>query len=326
MTDTPASFVHLRVHSAYSLSEGALPIKLLAKLSVAQSMPALGISDTGNLFGALEFAEVMSGAGVQPIIGCTLLVDTEDTPKGPAHGHTALDLSRIALIAQNEVGYRNLLKLSSRAYLDAPEAELPHITITVLENLSDGLICLTAGPNGLINKPLLENQRSVAVSRLQRLKSIFGLRLYIELQRHGLPEERLAETGLVELAYEMDLPLVATNEPYFASADDFAAHDALICIAEGEVVANENRRRLTPDHYFKSQSEMVSLFADLPEAIENTIEIARRCSWYPEEIDPILPKFTSGSEASDEAEELRVQSRLGLANRLDALGLAEGYT
>ncbi len=326
MTDSPVSFIHLRSHSAYSLSEGALPIKLLGKLAVAQAMPALGISDSGNLFGALEFAEAMQGAGVQPIIGCTLLLDPEENTDTRALGRNGLDLSRIALIAKNEIGYRNLLKLSSRAYLEAPEAELPHVPMSLVEKLNEGLICLTAGPGGLINKPIVENQRSLARERLERLKRCFGDRFYVELQRHGVGEEQAAEAALIELAYDLEIPLVATNEPYFANADDFAAHDALICIAEGEVIANDNRRRLTPEHYFKSQAEMVSLFADLPEAVENTVEIARRCSWYPHSIDPILPKFTSGEDASDEAEELRVQARNGLADRLDKLGLAEDYS
>ncbi len=327
MTDSsPASFIHLRTHSAYSLSEGALKIKKLGKLATEQAMPALAITDTGNLFGALEFAEAMANSGIQPIIGCTLLVDAEDGPEGPAHSRNALDLSRLVLLAKNEPGYRNLLKLSSRAYLDVPDAELPHVSLSVLQSLSDGLICLTGGPNGLINTPLVENRRPVAMARAERLKQMFGDRLYVELQRHGMDEERAAEAGLIELAYALGLPLVASNEPYFAGADDFAAHDALICIAEGEVVANENRRQLTPEHYFKSQGEMVALFADLPEAIENTVEIARRCCWYPRAIDPILPKFTSGEDSRDEAEELRAQSRQGLADRLDALGLADGYS
>jgi len=327
MSDSsPASFIHLRTHSAYSLSEGALKIKHLGTLVVEQAMPAVAITDTGNLFGALEFAEAMAGSGIQPIIGCTLLVDAEDGPEGPAHTKNALDLSRLALLAKDEAGYRNLLKLSSRAYLDAPETELPHVTLALIEEFSDGLICLTGGPGGLVDKPLVENRRPVAHARADRLKRVFGDRVYVELQRHGMDEERAAEPGLIDLAYTLGLPLVATNEPYFAEVDDFAAHDVLICIAEGEVVANENRRQLTPEHYFKPQSAMVTLFADLPEAIENTVEIARRCSWYPHSIDPILPKFTSGDDARDEAEELRVQSRAGLADRLGALGLADGYT
>ncbi len=327
MTDSPsASFIHLRTHSAYSLSEGALKIKTLAKLATAQAMPALAITDSGNLFGALEFAEAMTAAGIQPIIGCTLLVDSEDGPSGPTHARNSLDLSRLVLLAKDEAGYRNLLKLSSRAYLDAPEAELPHVGLSAVEEFSDGLICMTGGPGGLINKPLVENRHAVAKSRIERLRETFGDRLYVELQRHGMDEERAAEPGLVDLAYELELPLVASNQPYFAEADDFAAHDALICIAEGEVVANENRRQLTPEHYFKSQAEMVTLFADLPEAIDNTVEIARRCSWYPRAIDPILPKFTSGEDSRDEAEELCIQSREGLAARLDALGLADGFS
>ncbi len=327
MSDSsPVSFIHLRTHSAYSLSEGALPIKLLGKLAVEHRMPALAITDTGNLFGALEFADEMKSKGVQPIVGCTLMIDCGDGPEGPQKAMNGRELSRLALLAKDETGYRNLMKLSSKAYLEAPDGELPQVTLDDVERFNAGLICLTGGPAGVINRPLIDNQMTLARSRCQRLQAIFGDRLYIELQRHGMDEERTAEPGLIDLAYDLELPLVATNEPYFAKADDFAAHDALICIAEGEVIANEDRRRLTPDHYFKTQAEMVSLFADLPEAVENTVEIARRCSWFPHGIEPILPKFTSGEDARDEAEELRVQAREGLANRLDALGLADGFT
>jgi DNA polymerase-3 subunit alpha len=327
MSDSsPVSFIHLRTHSAYSLSEGALPIKLLGKLAVDNKMPALAITDTGNLFGALEFADAMKGQGVQPIVGCTLLVDCGDGPEGPQKTSNSLELSRLALIAKDETGYGNLMKLSSKAYLAAPDGELPHVTLDDVARHNAGVICLSGGPGGLINRPLTDNQMALASKRCARLLEIFGDRLYIELQRHGMEEERAAEPGLIDLAYDLGIPLVATNEPYFATVDDFAAHDALICIAEGEVIANDDRRRLTPDHYFKSQSEMVSLFADLPEAVENTVEVARRCSWFPHGRDPILPKFTSGEDARDEAEELRVQAREGLAARLDALGLADGFT
>ena len=327
MSDSfPVSFIHLRAHSAYSLSEGALPIKLLGKLAVEHKMPALAITDTGNLFGALEFADEMKSKGVQPIVGCTLQVDCGDGPEGPQKGMNGRELSRLALLAKDEAGYRNLMKLSSKAYLDAPDGELPHVNLDDIERFNTGLICLTGGPGGVVNRPLIDSQMTLARSRCERLKAIFADRLYVELQRHGMHEERTAEAGLIDLAYDLELPLVATNEPYFAKADDFAAHDALICIAESEVIANDDRRRLTPDHYFKTQAEMASLFADLPEAVETTVEIARRCSWFPHGIDPILPKFTSGENARDEAEELRVQARQGLANRLDALGLAEGFT
>jgi DNA polymerase-3 subunit alpha len=327
MSDSsPVSFIHLRTHSAYSLSEGALPIKLLGKLAVDNKMPALAITDTGNLFGALEFADAMKGQGVQPIVGCTLLVDCGDGPEGPQKTSNSLELSRLALIAKDETGYGNLMKLSSKAYLAAPDGELPHVTLDDVARHNAGVICLSGGPGGIINRPLTDNQMALASKRCARLLEIFGDRLYIELQRHGMEEERAAEPGLIDLAYDLGIPLVATNEPYFAAVDDFAAHDALICIAEGEVIANDDRRRLTPDHYFKSQSEMVSLFADLPEAVENTVEVARRCSWFPHGRDPILPKFTSGEDARDEAEELRVQAREGLAARLDALGLADGFS
>ena len=158
-----------------------------------------------------------------------------------------------------------------------------------------------AGPDGPINDALLAGQGSLAAEQIERLKQVFGDRLYIELQRHGTAPERETERGLVELAYRLGVPLVATNEPYFAKADDYAAHDALICIAEGEVLITEERRRLTPEHYFKSQQEMAALFADLPEAVENTIEIAMRCAYRVKSRAPILPRFADG----DEAEELR---------------------
>ena len=154
----------------------------------------------------------------------------------------------------------------------------------------------------------------------ETLSQIFGNRFYIELQRHGTEAERAAETGLVELAYALDIPLVASNEAYFAKPEDYAAHDALICIAEGEVIAAEDRRRLTPEHYFKPQTAMAALFADIPEAVENTVEIALRCAFRVKPRDPILPRFAEG----DEGEELRRQAHEGIEARLRSRGLVGG--
>jgi DNA polymerase-3 subunit alpha len=316
-------FIHLRTHSAYSLSEGAITIKQMAALAREAGMPALGIADTGNLFGALEFSEALADKGIQPIIGIQLKVDVS----GPATGQVRqpqgpVKLPSLVLLAKDDTGYRNLIKLTSRAYLDAPDTTEPHVSISYLEQHAEGLICLTGGPGGPVNEALVQGQSSLARERMSHLLQLFGDRLYVELQRHETPDERAAEPGLIELAYELGIPLVATNEPFFAKPDDYTAHDALICIAEGEVLATEDRRRLTPEHYFKSQQEMAALFADLPEAVENTVEIALRCAFRVKGHKPILPRFAEG----DEAQELRHQAREGLARRLETRGLAPGYT
>ncbi len=326
MSESPSYapvFVHLRTHTAYSLSEGALQIKALAGLAKEAKMPAVAITDTGNLFGALEFSDAMWDKGIQPIIGCTLRVDLAEQKEGGLRQTGGLRrIPSLAFLAKNEQGYHNLMKLSSRAYLSSPENAETHVTWEYICQHADGLICLTGGPEGPVNDALLAGQGTLAAEHVERLKSLFGDRLYIELQRHGTAAEREAEQGLIDLAYRLEVPLVATNEPYFAKADDYAAHDALICIAEGEVLITEERRRLTPEHYFKSQQEMAALFADIPEAVENTIEIAMRCAYRVRSRAPILPRFAE----NDEAEELKRQAHEGLEQRLATRGLVEGRT
>jgi len=315
-------FVHLRAHSAYSLSEGALPIKQMAKLASDMGMPALAITDTGNLFGALEFSEAMLEKGIQPIIGITLQVDFRDTDRDHAirPGAAIERFPALAFLAKDETGYRNLTRLSSRAFLDTPDHAEPHVAIDFLSECSKGLICLTGGPTGPLDMAIRQHQPAVARQRLLGLHEVFGDRLYVELQRHGSDDERLCEDVLIPLAFELDLPLVATNEPYFARPEDYAAHDALLCIADGEVLATADRRRVTPEHYFRSSQEMASLFADLPEAIESTIEIARRCAYYVKSRKPILPRYAAG----DEAALLREEARSGLEKRLAERPLAPG--
>jgi DNA polymerase-3 subunit alpha len=321
-TGTGITFIHLRTHSAYSLSEGALPIKQMAALARDARMPALAITDTGNLFGALEFSEVMSEKGIQPIIGCTLKVDlavaTGDGTLRPQQG--LRKLPSLALLAKDEAGYRNLMKLSSRAYLDTASTAEPHVPLALLEAHQEGLICLTGGPAGPVNEALVQGQMGLARVCVEMLQRIFGDRLYVELQRHGTESERVAEPGLIELAYALEIPVVATNEAYFAKPDDYAAHDALICIAEGEVITAEDRRRLTPEHYFKPQAAMAALFADIPEAVANTVEIARRCAFRVKSRQPILPRFAEG----DEGDELRRQAHEGLVLRLQTRGAVAG--
>ncbi len=307
-----ADFVHLRVHTAYSLSEGAIKIEELVKLCRRERMPAVAITDSGNLFGALEFALAAAAAGVQPIIGCQLAIRRDVDGGGPA-ARTSRD--HLVVLVQDEVGYRNLLSLVSRAYLEGGADEAPLLPLDDLQGHSDGLIALTGGPGGGVDRRLAEGQRPAAEAILTRLEALFPGRLYVELQRHGT--EARVEPELLDLAYARELPLVATNEPFFAGAEMWEAHDVLLCISEGAILTQAERRRVTAEHRFKSAEEMRALFADLPEAVDNTLVVARRCAFVPETRAPILPPFEAQGGRS-EAEELRTQATAGIETRLES--------
>ena len=312
MSDMPR-FIHLRTHTQYSLLEGAVPVKKLPGLCADMGMPAVAVTDTNNMFAALEFSETAAGAGIQPIIGCQVDVCFEP----PAPGEKPRAPAPVVLLAQNEGGYENLMKLNSCLYVDKHD-DLPQVQLDELEAHCEGLICLTGGAEGPVGQLLQLGNRDKAEALMTRLHRAFGDRLYVELQRHpgegGQPTagERATERGFVEMAYAMGIPLVATNDVFFPKTDLYEAHDALICIKEGAYVDQaEGRRRLTPQHYFKSSQEMVTLFADLPEAVENTVEIARRCAFKAYKRAPILPRF-----ADDEVAELRRIANEGLQKRL----------
>ena len=321
------SFIHLRVHSAYSMLEGATPIKQLVKLAKSAGMPAVGVADSGNLFGALEFSETFAKAGLQPLIGLQVALDFQPAERPGEKGQPP---APIVLYAQNEKGYHNLIDLNSRAYLDAPEgADLHGRALSVgwdlLEKLSEGLICLTGGPEGPVGRLLQIRRRSAAEAVLDRLAKAFPNRLYVEIHRHGAQDEQgggptrteaeaATEGGFIELADARGLPLVAVNEVFFPKADMFEAHDAMLCIADSRYVSEENRRKLTQEHWFKPAETMLERFADLPDACAATVEIAKRCSWRPKTHPPILPKF-----ADDEVAELRRQAQEGLDQRLSVI-------
>ncbi|HET7679490.1 MAG TPA: DNA polymerase III subunit alpha [Xanthobacteraceae bacterium] len=321
-------FVHLHVHSNYSLLEGALTIPKLADLAKADHQPALALTDTDNMFGALEFSEKMAGAGIQPIVGCALAVDFGDQEQNARNAHAALAPQRIVVLAARDAGYRSLMRLNSRAFLETPSNEAPHVKLAWLEGETDGLIALTGGPNGPLDSALAAGQSALAGARAEALLRLFGDRLYVELQRHGMASEKQVEPGLLDIAYSMNLPIVATNEPFFARREDYEAHDALICIAEGRLLVETDRRQLTPEHRFKTRAEMASLFADLPEALASTVEIAQRCSFRPRTRAPLLPRFSVGADgaAVDEAAELRRSAEAGLERRIAAYGLAPDRT
>jgi DNA polymerase III subunit alpha len=310
---TDPRFIHLRVHTEYSLLSGAYPLKKLVKDSAARGFPAIAVTDTDNLFAALEFSVVASGAGVQPIIGCQISI-THD-PALP--GEKLRMPAPVVLLAQSEAGYMNLMALNSCLYLPK-DRPVPQATIEELAKHADGLICLTGGADGAVGKLIQSGQMPKARALMERLAAIYPDRLYVELNRHMdaggqmMAAQAQTEAAFIDMAYDMGLPLVATNDVYFPKADMYEAHDALLCIKDGAYVDQAApRHRLTPNHYLKSPEEMAALFADLPEAIENTVEIAKRCAFKVAKRNPILPRF-----AEDEVQELRRQAREGLAARL----------
>ncbi len=310
-----ADFIHLRVHTAYSLSAGAIKIKELVALCKKNSMPAVAITDAGNLFGALEFATACAGEGIQPIIGCEIALtageasESQRPPREP---------ERVVVLVQSEAGYRNLLALVSRSFLDSDAGAEPAIALADLAANSEGLICLTGGAKGPLGRLVADGQAAAADAWLDRLMTAFPGRLYVELTRHGLPEEARTESAFVELAYAHDLPLVATNDAYFPTRDYYEAHDALLCIAQGKAVDDNDRAHLTPDHFFRPAAEMRTVFADLPEACDNTLVIARRCAFMPVPRKPILPAFPT-ADGIDEATALRQAAQDGLVARLAGL-------
>src|SRR4051794_19440854 len=320
-------FVHLHVHSSYSLLEGALKIADLAKLAAADKQPALALTDTNNLFGALEFSEKLTGLGIQPIAGLQLSVLFE--APDPASRSGPPPAANVVLLARSEEGYGNLMRLASRAYFDGPLGDVPKVAAARLVEHGAGLIALTGGPTGPLDMALRQGGRAdLAETRLGLLKRAFGDALYVEIQRHGLDGERSIEAELIALADRHGLPIVAANEPFFAKPEDFEAHDALLAVAEGRLVSDENRRRLSSEHGFKTRAEMAALFRDLPDALQTSVEIAQRCAYRVRTRKPMLPSFGrgEGAQALDEAEELRRQAEAGLEKRLAAHGPAPGLT
>ena len=316
-------FIHLRVRSAYSLLEGAIKADAIVGLARAAGMPAVALTDRANLFGALEFSVLTCQGGVQPIVGCALPV--VGVGGGPPERWARTPT--IVLLAQNEEGYRNLCELSSAAFLEVEANEAPHVAWCKVASHAAGLIALTGGIDGPVDPLFAAGRVAEGRQALDAMLEVFGDRLYVELQRHGLAAQAAAEPGLVAWAYDNDTPLVATNDVHFAEAKMWRAHDALLCIADGAFLGQDDRRRITAEHWFKPASDMRRLFADLPEACDNTIEIAGRCAFMVRKRAPILPRFPSPGGLSED-EELARQAREGLRRRLDAtppVGGEEAY-
>ncbi|MEO1016143.1 MAG: PHP domain-containing protein, partial [Pseudomonadota bacterium] len=274
-------FVHLRAHSAYSLLEGAVKLDRLVELAASAGMPALGLCDRGNLFGALEFAEKAVAKGIQPIIGLTLPVLLDDDDASTRGMGRKEAIGQIALIAATEIGYRNLMLLSSTLFDRSDDSAERALPLPILTDHREGLIALTGGSEGPVNIACVSGHPDRAATRLSVLQEVYGDRLFIELQRHGRSDENIAEPVLLDLAYDRSLPIVATNQVFFEADTAFEAHDALRCIAMGRAVSDPERPQLTPEYGFKSPSDMAALFHDLPEAVAASIDISRSCLFRP---------------------------------------------
>ncbi len=318
-------FVHLRVHSAYSLLEGALPLGKIVTHAVKDQSPAIAVTDTNNLFGALEFAQKAMKEGVQPIVGVQLDVGfpAGEGAERPSGRSPADDLAPLVLLAATEDGYRGLLRVVSRAFLENPSGEPVHAPLDWLSDCAEGVICLSGGERGPLGRLLARGDEAGALRRIEQLSALFPDRFYLELSRHH-GYSRAVEQATLAIALARDLPVVATNEAFFPAPSDYEAHDTLLAIAEGAVVAADDRRRLTRDHCLKSAAEMALLFADIPEAIDATVEIAMRCAFLLEGRKPILPRFAAGEDG--EAAELRRRALHGLDLRLAASGPCAGHT
>jgi len=308
---TESGFVHLRVHSAYSLSEGAICVDRIPVLARAAGMPAVAITDSGNLFGALEFSQYCVGKGVQPIIGCQVSLTREEQP--------ALVPDPVVLLAQTPAGLANLQHLSSDGFLRGDSA-VPQVRFDDVAARADGLFLMTGGTRGPLARLLGEGREPDAAAMLARFREAFGDRLAVELHRHNTALDRALEPGLITLADRNGLPLVATNECFFDAPGMYEAHDALLCIAESRLLADAERRRVTPEHWFKPAAAMRALFADLPDACDNTLAIARTCAVMAETRKPMLPVCPKVRPGRTEEETLQALAREGLALRMAALG------
>ena len=309
-------FIPLRNHTTYSLCKGAITVPDLIQQASSYKMPAIGITDSGNLFAALEFSSTCKKSGIQPILGCEILVNFDERDqKNLSNLDVENSLTKLPLIARNDEGYRNLMYLVSHSFLHRKNGLSPHISFKVLKEKSAGLISLSGGCEGIIGKLLLEDQEKKLAELLAELAKIFPQNFYIEITRHDTETEKKLETKFIDLAFKHSLPLVATNDVYFLTREMHEAQDILTCVGEGKVFFDNDRKKLSPEQFFKNQTELEALFDDIPEAIENTVNIAKKCHIMAFERAPTLPKFSS-EKNFDEAAELKNQSLEGLKIRL----------
>src|SRR5690606_23301865 len=297
-------FVPLRVLSSYSMLEGAIDPKQIAKLAKERGFPAIAICDRNGLYGAPAFAAACKAEGVQPIVG--MLLGVARGADGP--------IDYLPLYAQDEDGWQNLCHLVSRAHLDRPLELEPHVQLSDLEGRTNGLIALTGAGEGAAVRFLADGKAAQARAVLERLAELFPSRLYVEIARRGDPAEEQSEEALIDLAYALNLPLVATNPANFGEPHMHAAQDAMLCIAHSTHIDSADRPRSSSEAFVKSAALMEELFADLPEVTANTLVLAQRCAFAPPRRKPILPSLAGDQEG--EARMLAADAHAGLLARL----------
>ncbi len=295
-------FNHLKIHTQYSICEGAIKIDNLKNFCKEKKIPCIGLSDTSNLFGALEFAENISKIGTQPIIGTQINFKFEDT------------IGLLPLIALSKKGYKKIIKLSSKSYLENDALTDPHLDINELYNNTNGMIVLSGTIQGLFGK-LFDKGRFDEITKIyKKLSSIFNNRFYLEIQRHGDQNEIAYEKYNLKQSSQLEIPIIATNEVFYLNQDMHEAHDVLTCIGSKTYVNEKNRIKYSNQHYFKSDEEMSKLFSDLPEALENNYNLPFRCNFRPEFSKPVLPNISS-EKGGNADEVLTKESEEGLKNK-----------
>ena len=272
------SFVHLHLHTEYSTLDGAVRCKAVAARAAELGMPAVAMTDHGNLYGAIEFYEAVRKKGVKPILGCEIYL----APESMEHRQEIPGRRRathLTLLAENNTGWENLVQLVTKGHLEGSYYGKPRVDRQELRAHAEGIICLSGCIAGPVNEWLLQRQSDKAREMLEELREIFGRdNLYVEIHDHGLEAQHEVKPQLIKLARELDLRLVAANDVHFLSRDDHEAHDVMICIGTGKLVFDEKRMRYPAEVYFKSAEEMREVFQDIPEACDNTLEIAERCN------------------------------------------------
>lgn len=299
----------------------------LTKKIADMGFPAVAVTDTATMFGAKAFSKMAPQNGIKPILGTQMYLRNPDADDVLKSKGKIVEPDKIVLLIQNKTGYMNIIKLMNKSYLGGltTTAEKVQTTFEDLKEHNEGLIVLTGGADGQIGRLILENRLSEAEELLLKMQEVFGNRLYMEISRIGLEKEAKTEPYFLDWAYKYNVPLVATNEAFFFDAEMYEAHDALVCIASGEYVSNENRPHYSPNQRLKTEAEMVELFADLPEALANTVQIAKRCNFLLEFVAPLLPIFEC-PEGKTQNEYIREQAYSGLAQRMQAKVYFEGMT
>ncbi len=312
MPNVKSHFTNFKIHTQYSICEGAIKIEELADYCKKNKIPAIGLSDSFNLCGALEFSEIISKAGTQPIIGTQINFKFSDT------------IGKVPIFAKTELGYNNLVKLSSKSFLEYKEKETPHCSIDDLL-ISKDIIVLSGGTESLFANLLKKNKINESKNLALKLKDAFSDSFYLEIQRHNEKDEKRLENLFLDLSKKIKIPLIASQEIFYINKDMYEAHDAFLCIGEKTYVDEKNRKKYSNQHYIKSSEEIQKLYADIPEALENNFNFPYRFNYKLKKSSPVLPSLKISDNRS-ENEELLLQSKKGLKNRLDNFILKKNDT